>query len=112
MQHKFHPVGCDTVKAVFDHELGHKIDEMLSLYTDPDFLAIYNPAKAQGERFIADNLSAYAYCTSFFRKSNYTPQKEFIAEAWSEYRNNEKPRPLAVAVGELINRKYDAKKQN
>ena len=112
VQHKFHPVGCDTVKAVFDHELGHKIDEMLSLYTDPDFLAIYNPAKAQGERFIADNLSAYAYCTSFFRKSNYTPQKEFIAEAWSEYRNNEKPRPLAVAVGELINRKYDAKKQN
>lgn len=37
VQHKFHPVGCDTVKAVFDHELGHKIDEMLSLYTDPDF---------------------------------------------------------------------------
>lgn len=112
VQHKFHPTGCDTVKAVFDHELGHKIDEMLSLHTDPDFLAIYNPAKAQGEQFVADNLSAYAYCTSLLRRSNYTPQKEFIAEAWSEYQNNEEPRPLAVAVGELIKQKYDAKKQN
>lgn len=110
VEHRFHPIGCDTVKSIFDHELGHKLDELLSLYTDPDFLAIYNPAKAQGEQYITDNLSHYAYNSRMFRKSNYTPQKEFIAEAWSEYLNNEKPRPIAVAVGELIKRKYNAKK--
>lgn len=110
VEHRYHPIGCDTVKSIFDHELGHKLDELLSLYTDPDFLAIYNPAKAKGEQYITDNLSHYAYNSRMLGKSNYIPQKEFIAEAWSEYLNNEKPRPIAVAVGELIKRKYDAKK--
>lgn len=74
VEHRFHPIGCDTVKSVFDHELGHKLDELLSLYTDPDFLAIYNPAEAQGEQYITDNLSHYAYDSQKFRSSNYTPQ--------------------------------------
>ncbi|WP_373172678.1 phage minor head protein [Prevotella merdae] len=103
---KWHPIACDTVKAVFDHELGHKIDEMLNLYTDTDFLKIYDEAKAKGAEYIQDNLSRYAYNTYSMRKSNYTPQKEFIAEAWSEYLNNEAARPIAQAVGVLIKQKY------
>lgn len=112
LAHKFHPTGCDTIKSVFDHELGHKIDAMLSLCSDADYLKIFNDAKAQGEQYITDNLSHYAYNSNLFRKSNYSPQKEFIAEAWSEYLNNDNPRPIAKAVGTLIRAKYNAKKGN
>ena len=79
---------------------------MLNLYTDTDFLKIYDEAKAKGAEYIQDNLSRYAYNTYSMRKSNYTPQKEFIAEAWSEYLNNEAARPIAQAVGVLIKQKY------
>ena len=108
---KWHPVGCDTLKSIFDHEFGHKIDEMLGLYTDPDYLKIYNEAKAKGEDYIRENLSRYAYNPPSFRKKNYDPRKEFLAEAWSEYLNNETPRPIAAAVGALIRKKYGAFKK-
>ena len=39
------------------------------------------------------------------RKSNYTPEAEFIAEAWSEYLNNPQAREIATAVGKLIEKK-------
>lgn len=108
---KYHPIGCNTVKSIFDHELGHKMDEMLSLYTDADFKKIFDPAKAKGEQWITDNLSHYAYDSRRFRQVNYTPEKEFIAEAWSEYLNNPQPRAIAKAVGELIEKKYGEKKK-
>ena len=105
----FHPEKCDTVKSIFDHEFGHKIDEMLGqLHKDGDFLTIYKEADNKGAEYIKDNLSEYAYYPKLFKKPNYTPQKEFIAEAWSEYLNNENPRPISSAVGMLIKKKYDA----
>ena len=105
---KYHPVGCDTVKSIFDHELGHKIDELLGIFTDPEYLRIFNEAKAKGETFITENLSHYAYDTRKFSKPNYTPEKEFFAEAWSEYLNNKTPRPIAAAVGALVRARYKA----
>lgn len=111
LAHKFHPLECGTVKAVFDHELGHKMDAMLGLRKDVDFLKIYNSAVAQGEQYITDNLSHYAYNSRLLRKSNYSPQKEFIAEAWSEYNNNPQPRELAKQIGELIESKYKTTKK-
>ncbi len=107
---KFHPEKCDTVKAVFDHELGHKLDALLNLYQNADFLKIYNEAVSHGERYVRENLSGYAYRPSMMRKANYTPQKEFIAEAWSEYLNNPTPRPLAEAVGKFIENEYRKQK--
>lgn len=107
---KFHPEKCDTVKAVFDHELGHKLDALLNLYQNADFLKIYNEAVSHGERYVRENLSGYAYYPGFMRKANYTPQKEFIAEAWSEYLNNPAPRPLAEAVGKFIENEYRKQK--
>lgn len=92
LKSKFHPEGCATVKAVFDHELGHKIDETLGLRKNADFDVIYTEAKAQGNDYIRDNLSGYAN----------TDRAEFIAECWSEYLNNPKPRETAKKVGELI----------
>ena len=52
---KYHPVGCDTVKSIFDHELGHKLDELLGIFTDSEFLKIFNEAKKQGETYITDH---------------------------------------------------------
>lgn len=107
---KFHPEGCATVKALFDHELGHKLDALFDLYRNADFLKIYNEAVGHGAQYVRENLAGYAYCPSLFTSANYTPQKEFIAEAWSEYLNNPSPRPLAEAVGKLIENVYRNKK--
>ena len=30
---KFHPVGCDTIKSVIDHEMGHQIDYLTRVRT-------------------------------------------------------------------------------
>ena len=105
---KWHPHYCDTVKAVFDHELGHKVDELLKLRDDPEFRAIFNGCKDKGAEYIQDNLSRYAFNprNGRFVRSDYNAYAEFIAEAWSEYTNNPQPRPIATAVAELIRQKY------
>ena len=90
---KFHPVGCDTVKSIVSHEMGHHIDYLLGASEDKEIQALYKalhstkyPAK------MWDNLSVYA-------NKNI---KEFIAEAWAEYRNNPTPRDTAKKVGERL----------
>lgn len=96
---KWHPPGTGTVKAVIDHELGHEIDRLVGLRTHSDFLKLFNEEKAKGKQHIIDNLSQYGDKNA----------AEFIAEAWSEYLNNEKPRPIAVAVGRLVIQQYKKK---
>ena len=105
---KWHPLYCDTVKAVFDHELGHKVDELLKLRDDPEFRKIFDECKDKGAEYIQDNLSRYAFNprNGRFVRSGYNAYAEFIAEAWSEYTNNPQPRPIATAVAELIRQKY------
>lgn len=98
---KWHPPGCGTVKAVFDHELGHEIDRLIGLRTDGDFLKLFNEEKKKGKDAIGENLSRYGTKN----------EAEFIAEAWSEYLNNEKPRPIAVAVGTIIKKLYAKQNQ-
>lgn len=109
---KFHPEKCDTVKSVFDHELGHKLDALLNLSHNAAFLKIYNDVISRGEQYVKDNLSGYAYNMDSMKKQNYTSQKEFIAEAWSEYLNNPTPRPIASSIGKLIEAEYKAQKSN
>ena len=98
---KWHPPGTATLKAVFDHELGHEIDRLIGLRTHQDFLKIYNEELPKGKAHITENLSTYGHKNA----------AEFIAEAWSEYLNNEKPRPIAVAVGTIIKKLYAEKHQ-
>ena len=98
---KWHPPGCGTLKAVFDHELGHEIDRLIGLRSHADFLKMYHEETAKGKDHIGDSLSRYG-------QKN---EAEFIAEAWSEYLNNEIPRPIAVAVGTLIKKLYAEKFQ-
>ena len=98
---KWHPIGCATLKAVFDHELGHEIDRLIGLRSHADFLKMYREEVAKGKQHVVDSLSAYGHKN----------EAEFIAEAWSEYLNNETPRPIAAAVGTLIKKLYAEKFQ-
>lgn len=91
-----HPVGCDTIKSVVDHELGHQFDRLLGLSSNPDFIKFY---RAWSPAVIEKEVSRYAT----------TSINEFIAECWSEYRNNPRPRKLARGVGDLIERLYREK---
>lgn len=91
---KWSPVGTDTIKALLDHELGHQLDAMLDLRTNPDVKEIIVGAGTAGE--IGETLSRYAA----------TNPVEFIAEAWAEYRNNPSPRDTARKMGDLIRRLY------
>lgn len=86
---KFHPVGCDTVKSVIDHELGHKLDWALGIKENDEIKALWS-SLSKAEK--TDGLSKYATYNI----------KEFIAEGYSEYMNNPEPREIARKIGEII----------
>jgi hypothetical protein len=88
----YHPIGCDTLKSLVDHEMGHQLDALLDLRGSQEIRSIMNGID------ITKEVSGYA-------KKN---TGEFIAECWAEYRNNPYPRKIATEVGELIKRKYAA----
>lgn len=91
LESKFHPVGCDTIKSVLDHEFGHELDRLLGIRQNDKMKAIFS-----AEVNIADNLSKYG-------SKNIA---EFIAEGWTEYLNNPNPRRLAKTIGEFIENEY------
>jgi hypothetical protein len=94
----FHPIGCDTIRSQADHELGHQLDNLLGLSNHYEINKLFNNHKKSefgDDKFV----STYA-------KENI---QEFIAECWAECRNNEKPRPTAKAVGDIIKACYNAK---
>ncbi len=100
----FHPVGTGSVRGVISHEIGHAIDFRVKAYQDPSIQALfkrYSDGTMSTETIpiyvgktvptkMIQALSAYA---------NFDIQ-EFIAEAWTEYRNNPSPRPVAKQVGD------------
>ena len=83
---KWAPIGCGSPKAVVDHELGHEIDNLLGASNDHIINDLYSG-------MMRDNKAETAL--SGYSKTNV---KEFIAEAYSEYRNNPKPREVSRAV--------------
>lgn len=86
---KFHPVGCNTLRSVVDHELGHQIDDLLQISNDIRIKKLYDSLMYDE---IKQKLSGYA-------AKNI---REFVAEAWSEWKNNSNPRPLALEVYNVI----------
>ena len=80
------PIGCDTPRATADHELGHEIDKLLNASDDKQINDMYNKMISEGNA--RSTLSTYSA----------TNVKEFIAEAYSEYRNNPLPREYSTAV--------------
>lgn len=91
---KFHPEGCDTIKSMIDHEFGHALDDLYKFCDMEEIAREYKSLCAMGNDKAKQTLSIYAM----------TNRKEFIAEAWSEYLNNPKPRPLANRIGKIIER--------
>ena len=83
---KHKPIGCDTPRATADHELGHEIDKLLNASSDKQINDMYNKMLSEGNA--QNTLSTYSA----------TNVKEFIAEAYSEYRNNPSPRAYSTAV--------------
>jgi hypothetical protein len=86
----FSPVGCDTLKSLVDHEMGHQIDAFLGVGNDSRVKGLFSSLGKKD--VIGVELSRYG-------KTNIA---EFIAEGWAEYRNNPSPRPVAKQIGEII----------
>ena len=98
---KFHPLGCDTVESVLDHEIGHQLDSLLGVGKMPEIQKLFDSRTTDQ---ITDELSKYAW-----KNGNHNRYSEMIAEAWSEYCNNPQPRPIAQKVGETIIKTYNKK---
>lgn len=93
----YHPPGSDTIKFIVDHELGHQLDDLLLLHRDREVIDLYKSLQAQGK--VEREVSGYA-------RENI---REFIAEAWAEFRNNSAPRAVANAIGRIVEARYAAR---
>ena len=91
---KWKPAGCDTPRATVDHELGHQIAELTDAHNDYEMQEMYSRFMSLRSTQRGEVLSGYA------GESIH----EFIAEGWSEYRNNPNCRPLAASIA---NRLFD-----
>ena len=103
----FHPVGADTIRSTIDHEMGHQLDYLLDLSKNQKIKDIRKKAarasmQNSAKENIAEQLSGYA-------NKNMA---EFIAEAYAEYKNNPKPRPIAQELGDTIIEIYKTKFPN
>lgn len=101
VQSKFHPVNCDTIRYVLDHEVGHQLDDLLQV---SHVSQIRELSATYTREELTNALSQYAW-----NNDNINPYSELIAEAWAEYCNNPKPRKIAKIVGEMIEMLYDIK---
>ena len=93
------PPGCDTFRAVADHEFGHQLDDLLGLHLDNEILGAHKDAVAKGMK---SEVSGYA-------EYKGSPIKEFIAECWAESLNNPAPRPVARTVAAIVRARYRSK---
>lgn len=98
---KFHPVGCNTIRSVLDHEIGHQLDDLLGIKNMDEIQNLFN-SRSHDE--LTDALSRYAW-----KNDNRNRYSEMIAEAWSEYCNNPQPREIAKTIGETIEAEYNKK---
>ena len=103
---RWSPVGTGTLRGLISHEIGHYLDRLYGLRNDTRINSLFNSHKG-GYRKQNETLSdgtfrftsKMAQALSEYANANI---KEFIAEAWSEYRNNPIPRSLAKEVGDRI----------
>jgi hypothetical protein len=96
---KHKPIGCDTPKSTADHEMGHEIDNLLDASNDPKIAGLYQKMINDGDA--ETKLSGYSA----------TNVKEFIAESYSEYRNNPNPREYSTIVVDRLKELYKNRKE-
>ena len=98
VQSKQNPIGCNTIKSIIDHELGHQLDTLLNISGQKNIIDLYeNSSKEE----LTNGLSSYSWNNRNSRKI-----REFVAEGWAEYRNNPNPRLMAMEIGQTIERRY------
>lgn len=95
------PQNCYSPKATVDHELGHQIAEMVNAHNDVTIQQLYGKFSQLDDDRKSRVLSGYAG----------TNIHEFIAESWSEYRNNPKCRDCAKIVAKRMLELYDNQPQ-
>lgn len=86
------PQNCYSPKATVDHELGHQIAKLVDAHNDDTIQYMFEQFSGLGEGEKAGVLSGYAG----------TNIHEFIAESWSEYKNNPQCRDCARTVAERM----------
>ncbi len=95
VEDRWHPQGCDTIKSIFDHEIGHQLDYALNLRNNKHMINLYN------------SISKFNKSVGLSMYSNYSI-KEFIAEGWTEYINNPYPRDIAMKIGKIIKKELES----
>ena len=83
---RFKPIGCETPRATMDHELGHEIDRLVGAAQDPQIQKWYQE--------MLNNNNAESVLSGYSKSTIY----EFIAEGYSEYRNNPEPREYSTKI--------------
>lgn len=94
---KWKPAGCDTPRATVDHELGHQIARLTNAHNDDVIQKRYSDFMTLNSTQRGEVLSGYA------GESIH----EFIAEGWSEYRNNRNCRTLATNISNRLFELYN-----
>lgn len=95
VEDRWHPQGCDTIKSIFDHEIGHQLDYALNLRNNKHMINLYN------------SISKFNKSVGLSIYSNESIQ-EFIAEGWTEYTNNPYPRDIAKEIGKIIKKELES----
>lgn len=95
---KYHPICCDTIRYVLDHEVGHQLDIMLAISEQKNIQKLFH---SMSNETITNELAEYAW-----NNENSNTYAEFVAEGWAEYCNNPKPRKVAKEIGQTIERRY------
>ena len=91
------PQNCYSPKATVDHELGHQIAKLVDAHNDKTINDMYQSFSELNDQDRSSVLSGYAG----------TNIHEFIAESWSEYRNNPQCRECARTVAERMIELYE-----
>ena len=98
---KFHPEGATTAKSMIDHEFGHALEHYIIKELKKGKISLsYTEI-----RHIYSGLSSKEICEGLSKYADGS-LSEFIAEAYSEYRNNPNPRSIARNVGNLLQQAY------
>lgn len=98
VKNKYHPIGCDSIRSVLDHEIGHQLDSLLNVSNQKNIQELF---KSKSKKQLTKEISEYSW-----NNDNSNKYGEFIAEGWAEYCNNPNPRHIAKEIGETIERLY------
>jgi hypothetical protein len=102
-----HPVGTGSLAGVITHEFGHVLDNDLRQCHPEIYAAEVQPAidavVSNGKQWVGENVSTYAAGSDLAP----VPERELVAEAYSEYQLSDKPRVAARIIGTALDRAYN-----